>query len=142
MHPPRVRGRTMAQGDGIGCGGWVVVLAACGLLYRCHAEGESKRREERVAERTDEIRAGTYGDAYGDLGCTTDCSGHEAGFAWAKEHSAGTGCDGATTSSPATASAAAPSASEDDSSFVQGCKAYLNAEQEAVSEAEDKEDDR
>ena len=31
-------------------------------------------------------RAGSYRDAHGSSACTQDCSGHEAGWRWARSH--------------------------------------------------------
>ncbi len=86
-----------------------------------------QKHEERVAERLEEIRAGTYEEAVGDAGCSGDCEGHEAGWTYAREHDGdlGTACDDP---DPATASA-----------FVQGCQAYLNAGDEAEEQVREEE---
>ena len=62
---------------------------------------------------------GGYEDAEGDADCTTDCSGHEAGWAWAKEREV-------------TDEAECTGSSE---SFTAGCDAY------ARHRAEDDGDD-
>lgn len=50
----------------------------------------------------------------GDYVCTQDCSGHEAGFAWAQEHdfTDASECGG------------------NSQSFIEGCEAFANARQE------------
>lgn len=62
---------------------------------------------------------GDYEDAEGDADCTTDCSGHEAGWAWAKEHEVTdeAECGG------------------NSKSFTAGCEAY--ARHRAKDEGED-----
>jgi hypothetical protein len=108
-----------------------VALIVGGLLiYSCHHDSEAKHQqkvEAAIEDRAAEIQAGTYQDTYGDEGCTLDCSGHVAGFAWAREHNITdeNDCD---------------AHGDADSSFAQGCKAFVNADDEAQSEHDDKED--
>lgn len=76
--------------------------------------------DNRIAAAQDEIASSNYEDVNGDADCTQNCEGHEAGWAWAKEH------DMAPEDCP----------SDHGSSFEEGCKAYG----EALSEAEDRAD--
>ena len=61
--------------------------------------------------------------------CSGDCSGHEAGYRWAEEHSIDDedDCDtaGETSNSP---------------SFAQGCKAYVEGESDNVSSSDSDDD--
>lgn len=68
---------------------------------------EDAATEEAIAEYT----YTTYEDVFGSYQCTSDCSGHDAGFEWAKENMIldGYGCSG------------------DSDSFVEGCEAYGEA---------------
>ena len=56
-------------------------------------------------------RAGSYRDAHGSSGCTEDCSGHEAGWRWARRHHVTDPdrCGG------------------NSESFKEGCRAYAGA---------------
>lgn len=67
------------------------------------------------------VDAGSVEDS-GNYTCTGDCSGHEAGFEWAKEHdiSDGSGCGG------------------NSQSFIEGCEAFAEERQEqADTEAQE-----
>ena len=55
------------------------------------AEAESsysreERREEAVQQAASDLSGTTYADLGEPYGCTQDCSGHEAGVAWADEN--------------------------------------------------------
>jgi hypothetical protein len=52
----------------------------------------------------------TYQDAHGSGACTQDCSGHNAGYAWAREHGITDPGD----------------CSGNSESFIEGCQAYAN----------------
>jgi hypothetical protein len=58
--------------------------------------------------------------SYGGGGCTYDCSGHEAGYEWAEEHGIDDpdDCGG------------------NSQSFIEGCQAYAEEQQEEESEVE------
>lgn len=62
------------------------------------------------------------GNHFAGYACTSDCSGHEAGYQWAEENdiSDADDCDG------------------NSESFIEGCKAYANEQSE--SQAEQPED--
>jgi len=57
--------------------------------------------------------------------CTEDCSGHEAGYEWAEEHSITdpSDCGG------------------NSDSFIEGCEAYANEYQQSVEEEYDEYED-
>lgn len=55
------------------------------------------------------VVSGGYEDRHGDAACTEDCSGHEAGYAWAEEQDISDAGDCGGTSQ----------------SFVEGCEAYV-----------------
>ena len=60
----------------------------------------------------------SFEDAGDTSGCTGDCSGHSAGFEWAKENAAGdpSMCSG------------------NSNSFVEGCEAFSQAVENHVTE--------
>ena len=120
----------MADTAGSGCSTLLALtLIAIGVSYcgHRHKAALEQKHEERVAERLEEIRAGTYEEAVGDAGCSGDCEGHEAGWTYARGHDGdlGTACEAP---NPATASA-----------FVQGCQTFLNAGDEAEEQVRDEE---
>ncbi len=134
----------MADGNG-----WTPVILV-GLLvfgaYRCsHSDDaavansgstettalpfSSSIDEDAIAETAREaVEDSTYVDAGAPYGCTEDCSGHEAGFAWARDNEVedANDCGG------------------NSYSFIEGCQAYAeeletareDAEAEAVADAE------
>jgi hypothetical protein len=56
--------------------------------------------------------------------CTQDCSGHEAGYAWAEDHGVADpdDCDG------------------NSNSFVEGCRAFAEEQQQGEFEAQEEQD--
>jgi len=83
---------------------------------RSRAEvGDVDALNERAA---DDLEGSTYSDLGEPYGCKQDCSGHEAGVAWAQEQliTNPDECGGKS------------------QSFVQGCQAYAEAVQERVEE--------
>jgi len=67
---------------------------------------------------SDEVSSGSF-EEYGDAAqCTEDCSGHDAGFEWAKEQ-------GVTDRSEC---------SGDSQSFIEGCEAFAQAIEERQQE--------
>ena len=81
--------------------------------------------EDEIADRAREALAGSaYVDVGSPYGCTEDCSGHEAGFAWARDNDVedASDCGG------------------NSYSFIEGCEAYAEnldeAREQALSDAE------
>lgn len=108
--------------------GLIVALIIGGaLLYQCQQKHAAAALDNEIADRTAEIQSGNYTDAYGDLGCTSDCSGHEAGFAWAREHDIASEED-------------CSSHGDSDGSFAAGCKAYVHADREAEDQVRDEKE--
>lgn len=66
--------------------------------------------EEQADDSWDELATGSYQGRYGSSACTSDCSGHEAGYRWAEDHGITdpTLCGG------------------NSNSFIEGCQAYAN----------------
>lgn len=67
-----------------------------------------------------------YSDrTYKGYACTIDCSGHEAGYAWAEEHDIDEpdDCGG------------------NSNSFIVGCQAYVEEQQAAMSDREEESED-
>jgi hypothetical protein len=62
-----------------------------------------------------------YQDAHGDEGCTEDCSGHDAGYRWARDNNITDEAD----------------CTGDSDSFIEGCEAYVQDH-----EGEDHSDDQ
>lgn len=96
-------------------------LAAFLALGACSsAQSEpTPEQEDRASEQADEQLADASYEDVGDTSqCTEDCSGHDAGFEWARDHDVtdATECSG------------------DSQSFVEGCEAYTDAHQEATEE--------
>jgi hypothetical protein len=115
------------ENNGSGCGTVLALVIGAVVLYQCHKSGEEHAQaiaDDKVLERTAEIQSGTYQDTYGDEGCTSDCSGHEAGFKWAREHNI-------------TSEGDCSSYGDTEGSFAQGCKAYVQAEEQAEQDVEE-----
>lgn len=91
MHKPnrvRIIGPVRAVA-GVGA----ILLWLCGLMWAGTLTGAFKVSREgdpapaiRQLERGVDLSGTTYQDARGPVGCTSDCSGHEAGWAWAETH--------------------------------------------------------
>lgn len=71
----------------------------------------------------DAVSGTTYADQGEPYGCTDDCSGHEAGYAWAEENDVTDASD----------------CSGNSQSFIEGCAAFAEAYQAAREEALDGE---
>lgn len=109
-------------------------LTVCGIvalggliLYFGNNPGATEHRA--VSEvTTDSGRPDTDPSTFAGYECTEDCSGHKAGYEWAKEHdiSDGDACDtaGDNSNSP---------------SFAEGCHAYVDGNSD--SEDTDNSDD-
>jgi hypothetical protein len=114
----------------------LVFLAACGSS---HGDYEYAAEDDATEEAADEARQAVYEehgadgdgtgadasnvDAYsventGDYVCTEDCSGHEAGFAWAQENDFTDSAD----------------CGGNSQSFIEGCEAFANARQEQADQ--------
>lgn len=128
----------------VGCGGKEEqadnVDVPLSVLSRANASHEAARQAEqaayaaRVASYDRQVDLSSV-DAYdvedtGDYDCTDDCSGHEAGFAWAQEHDITdeSDCGGKSMS------------------FIEGCEAFARerqeqAEQMAEEDAESADED-
>lgn len=120
----------------------IATWAAIGLLgfglYQCAKPEESAvvsaptpsssasyATEDRAEEAAEEAVAGTtYADQGRPYGCTEDCSGHDAGYEWAQNNDMTDpdDCGG------------------NSQSFVEGCRAYGEAYQEAREEALEEEE--
>lgn len=115
---------------------WKWIALASFLLtctYACGGSGGSSGSDYRYADEAasvaefdedvardravDDLSYESYGSIGEPYGCTDDCSGHEAGFEWAKENGVTDGsCYG------------------DSASFIEGCQAYADAIEEKVDE--------
>jgi len=99
-----------------------LLLAACGSTQ----DEPTPEQEDRASEHADErLSDASYEDVGDTSQCTEDCSGHDAGFEWAREHDVtdATECSG------------------DSQSFVEGCEAYASAHEEASEEELESEDE-
>ena len=78
-----------------------------------------KRADTARADATGQLSGSTYQDHFGTSDCNDDCSGHEAGFAWAQENDVTDPeyCGGKSRS------------------FVEGCQAFAQLHTAAVAEA-------
>ncbi len=89
-----------------------IVLAL--LVAGCGGQGPAPehQREDEVADARADAQADLSGTTYeqvvGSAACTQDCSGHDAGYAWAQENEITdpNDCDG------------------NNDSFIEGCRAY------------------
>jgi len=114
--------------------GWGAVVVVGLLLFaasKCESDTTTESepfaaapsREELVEaaaeEAADELYGQSYQEVLGDIGCTSDCSGHDAGFAWAQENGVDDPdvCDG------------------NSDSFIEGCRAYGEEIQRRAEEA-------
>lgn len=99
----------------------------CWPLAACGGSSSSTSAEESTFDEADarvdaaaDLSATTYEAEEGSFACTEDCSGHDAGWAWAAENSVTDAfeCAGS-------------------GSFQEGCEAYAAALEARVEEAED-----
>jgi hypothetical protein len=107
-----------------------IVLTACGgssssdghSVYGSRSSSVEEDFDEDAANdrAADELSYETYSTIGSPYGCLDDCSGHDAGFEWARNNGITDGsCYG------------------DSQSFVEGCQAYSEAIQEKVEEYRD-----
>lgn len=92
--------------------------AGSGYRYADEAPPEVEFDEDAARDRAvDDLSYESYSSIGEPYGCTDDCSGHEAGFEWAKANDVTDGsCYG------------------DSASFNEGCQAYADAIEEKVDE--------
>lgn len=104
---------TCASGCGNSAGS-----SGAGYRYDDEAVSPADFDESAAQDRAmDDLAYESYGSIGEPYGCTDDCSGHEAGFEWAKENGITDGsCYG------------------NSVSFVEGCQAYGEAFDEKVDE--------
>ena len=107
--------------------GPLVLLAALAVMGLAGCGESQDRREDRAEDAAADAEAGeqaalssqSYEQENGSGDCTSDCSGHDAGWQYAKEHelSDASQCTG------------------DSDSFVAGCKSYIESVEAAGDEA-------
>jgi hypothetical protein len=105
-----------------GLGSLIVLGAVLFGAYSCmhHGDAPSAQAEEKADEAAADATAGTYKTDIGSAACTEDCEGHDAGYAWAREHDVDD-------------EALCPDAHGE--SFEEGCKAFVQAYADAHDEA-------
>ena len=90
----------------------ITLLSCSALVGGCSSSEASDAHQEQAYEGAqDDLSHSTFEDVGDTSECTEDCSGHEAGFEWAKEQ-------GVTDTSEC---------SGDSQSFQEGCEAYASA---------------
>jgi len=97
-------------------------LAGLAIFGLCQCS--SGEEQEAAYDRAEKVAASavagtTYADQGSPYGCTVDCSGHDAGYAWADRNEVRdpSDCGG------------------NSRSFIEGCMAYAEAYQAAVNDA-------
>lgn len=105
-------------------------IAYCNNMREEHAQEVLIQKEDAMADyitdHSDEIQkqeesqleTETYQDSFGSTDCTYDCSGHDAGFAWAASHGITDPLE----------------CSGKSLSFVEGCEAYTQELQTRIDE--------
>ncbi len=92
-------------------------------------ERRQEAQEQAEIEAMDELEGTTYQDNLGSYGCTSDCSGHDAGFEWAQEKGLTDRYE----------------CSGNSQSFIEGCEAYFDEleskTEERLEEIEEEEPD-
>ena len=71
------------------------------------------------------LNAESYQSTGSSYGCTQDCSGHDAGFEWAKDNDIDDDAD----------------CGGNSESFIEGCQTFVEALQEELEKSEDGEDE-
>lgn len=94
-------------------------VSADGSLAVVSHEPSEEAEEAADAAAAQAVEGTTYADQGAPYGCTHDCSGHEAGYAWAEENDVTEPLD----------------CSGNSQSFIEGCEARAEAYQEARREA-------
>ncbi|MCL6684467.1 hypothetical protein [Sphingomonas alba] len=102
-----------------------VPLFGCGSSEPTEAE-EDARLDEAYDRASDDVSSESYEDVGDTSLCTDDCSGHDAGFEWAKENGVTDPAD----------------CGGESQSFQEGCEAYGEAiDEEASAYGEEGEDE-
>ena len=95
-----------------------VLLAAALVTGSCRSEPSDESIDQAYEKAEEQLSDGNFEDVGDTSQCTEDCSGHDAGFDWARDQ-------GVTDPSEC---------SGNSQSFIEGCEAYASA---IESEAED-----
>ena len=110
--------------------GVILCLVGCGPSRQERIDAAKDRAMDQAR---DDMSGQTYEQTEGSGDCTVDCSGHDAGFAWAKENEIEDPdqCGG------------------NSDSFIEGCRAYgeeigqrMEAAADAAKEGEDENEDK
>lgn len=101
---------------------WVVLAIGAVVYWSNSADHHSQASTTTAEDDSDDGSADDPGTFHGDP-CTVDCSGHQAGYAWAEKHDIDDedNCGG------------------NSESFIEGCKAYVR-EQQGMSPDEDSDE--
>ena len=97
---------------------WVIVALVAAMLYFGDKPSESEHLANSISKAASDPKGADPGpNKFAGYDCTEDCSGHEAGYAWAEEHdiSDGDECDAAGEHS-------------NSPSFAEGCHAYVDGD--------------
>lgn len=108
----------------------IVALVGVGLYFE-NRSSDTERRANSASEATGDARGDDpQPNTFAGYECTEDCSGHEAGYAWAEEQGVSDGekCDAAGDHS-------------NSPSFAEGCHAYVDGEAGDPQESGDSDDD-
>jgi hypothetical protein len=108
---------------------WAIVGLVVVIFYCGNRSGETEHPANSISEPTrDTGDPNRSPNTFAGYECTQDCSGHEAGYAWAEEHGItdGDACDAAGEHS-------------NSPSFAEGCHAYVDGDAES-EESEDTDD--
>ena len=62
----------------------VVIAVGAIIWWMASYSGSSSSSSDFTATSSDASTSSTYEDAYGSSDCTSDCSGHDAGYEWAQ----------------------------------------------------------
>ena len=91
------------------------------LSMQTSTKSEDEAKEDAAETAIDNLSYMTYEDVMGTVGCTSDCSGHNAGFQWAKDNqiTSSSECGG------------------NSASFIEGCEAYGQAIENEIETAID-----
>ena len=106
---------------------WAIVGLVVVIFYFGNQSGEMEHPVNSVSEPTSDTgNPDRSPNTFAGYECTQDCSGHEAGYAWAEEHDItdGDACDAAGEHS-------------NSPSFAEGCRAYVDGDDPEQSEDTD-----
>lgn len=107
-----------------------IIFTIIAYFYNKEKQEEEYRRDYEFSKQvyqeveTEKLASKGYLDIEGGDDCTQDCSGHEAGFEWAKENKVGdvVYCEGTS------------------QSFIEGCEAYVREMESIWNNPEDRPD--